>query len=172
MKHTADQKDFRVKKKRRAAHHIMVGLGVVNPDLTPVPSPDEGALYCRLSPVQFIQSLHGQNLPLKSAEPQHLNGGLPSVMCVWCLCIYSFDFHHSSPLKREYVTAAVTFKKPPLKPHSDYCRQSLSAQCREGNRALSWLLFHSNFIQNVSGIVGPGPNSPSSPASPTPKTHQ
>lgn len=31
--------------------------------------------------------------------------------CVWCRCIYSFDFHHSSPLKREYVTAAVTFKK-------------------------------------------------------------
>lgn len=87
----------------------MVGLGMVNPVL--IPRPDEGTLYCMLSPVQSIQSVHGQNLPLKSAEPQCLNGGLPSVMCVWCLCIYSFDFHHSSPLKREYVTAAVTFKK-------------------------------------------------------------
>lgn len=32
-------------------------------------------------------------------------------LCVWCHCIHSFDFHHSSPLKREYVTAAVTFIK-------------------------------------------------------------
>lgn len=45
------------------------------------------------------------------AGPQCLNRGLPSAMCVWCHCIYSFDFHHSSLLKREYVTAAVTFKK-------------------------------------------------------------
>lgn len=149
----------------------MVGLGVVNPDLTPVPRPDEGGLYCMLSPVQSIQSIHWQNLPLKSAEAQCLNGGLPSVMCVWCLCIYSFDFHHSSPLKREYVTAAVTFKKTPLKPHSGYCRQSLSAQCREGNRALSWLLFYLKFIQNVSGIVGPGPKSPSSPDPQPPPRH-
>lgn len=79
MKHTADQKEFRVKKQKN--HLIMTGLGVVNPNLTP-DRPKEGALYCMLSPVQSIQSVHGQNLPLKSAEPQCLNGGLPSVMCV------------------------------------------------------------------------------------------
>lgn len=66
MKHTADQKEFRVKKKkRRAAQLIMAGLGVVNPDLTLVPRPDEGALYYMLSPVQSIQNVHGQNLPLE-----------------------------------------------------------------------------------------------------------
>lgn len=172
MKHTADQKEFRVKKKggEQLNSSWQVWEWSTQIWLWFLGQMKEPCTICwvQFSPFRtYMDKICHSRVQSRSV--------LTEVCHLWCVCdasIYSFDFHHSSPLKREYVTAAVTFKKAPLKPHSDYCRQSLSAQCREGNRALSWLLFHSNFIQNVSGIVGPGTNSPRSPASPTSKTHQ
>lgn len=160
-------KRFRVKKSR-GAHINMMGLGMVKPDLTPVPRPDvhrgpsiakssgHDGLYVVNSSVHWKRTWpeSNQNLPLKSAEPECLNGGLPSVMCgVWCHCVYSFDFHHSSPLKREYVTAAVTFKKSSfeatfwLLPSLSVC----TVQRRKPSSQLASLFyeFYSKCIRNI-----------------------
>lgn len=172
MKHTADQKEFRAKKRGGK----LISSWQVWEWSTQIWLRFLGQMKepCTVCWVQFSPFRAYMDKICHSRVQSH--SVLTEVCHLWCVCDASV-YIHLTFITAHHWSANMSLqlwplKKAPLKPHSDYCGQSLSAQCREGNRALSWLLFYLKFIQNVSGIVGPGPNSPSPPASPTPKTHQ
>lgn len=122
---------------------------------------------CAVGPVDWKHTRMGIESASATQEAAWQNRSVLTEVChLQCVCDATV-YIHLTFITAHYWSADMSLqlwplKKGPLKPHCDCCCQSLSAQCREGNQAFSWLLFYLNFIQNVSGIFGSGTNRPSS----------